>query len=150
MVTFFNDLPDLSLIEIFSYLSCVDAVFAFSNLNTRLTSLLIERGFYRHVNLSSTRYYQFKSILSLFQLNEIESLVIDCYASPLQLKNWPYLPHLRILIVKGVRELIDVFKFAKQHANTLTHLTAESSEYSSTVSTATHDIISFERILKNK
>jgi hypothetical protein len=130
MVSCFNDLADLSLIEIFSYLSCVDAVLTFSSLNTRLTALLIEVGFYRHVNLSSTRYDQFQSILSLFQLNQIESLVIDCYASPLQLKNWPYLSHLRTLIVKGVRELIDVFEFAKQHANTLTHLTAKSSGYS--------------------
>jgi hypothetical protein len=149
MVTFFDDLPDLSLIEIFSYLSCVDAVLAFSDLNTRLTTLLIERHFYSHVNLSSTRYHQFQSTLSLFRLNEIESLVIDCYASPFQLERWPYLPHLRTLIVKGVREWIDIFNFAKQHANTLTHLTAQSSQYSSTVSTATHGITSVKRILNN-
>jgi hypothetical protein len=138
MITLFDNLADLSLIEVFSYLSCVDVIYSFSNLNTRLTGLLIEQGFYRHVNLSSTRYHQFESILSLFQLNEIESLVIDCYASPLQLKSWPYLPYLRTLRVKGVRDCVDVFNFAQQHANTLTHLTVESSKYFSTVSIITN------------
>jgi hypothetical protein len=99
-----------------------------------LTALLIERGFYRHVNLSSTRYHQFQSILSLFRLNEIESLVIDYYASPFQLKSWPYLPNLRTLTIKGVRDLVDVFNYAQQYANTLTHLTVGSSDYFSTVS----------------
>ena len=92
MITLFDNLPDLSLIEIFSYLSCIEGIYSFSNLNTRLTGLLIERGFYRHVNLSSTRYHQFQSILCLLRLNEIQSVVIDCYASPFQLQSWPYLP----------------------------------------------------------
>jgi hypothetical protein len=67
------------------------------------------------------------------QLNKIESLV-DCYASPLQLRNWPYLSHLWVLIVKGVRDFVDVFNFAYQHAKILMHLTIESSEYFNTVS----------------
>jgi hypothetical protein len=75
---------------------------------------------------------------SLFRLNEIESLVIDCNASPLQLKVSPYLPDLRILRVKGVQDWVDVFNFAQQHANTLTHLTVESSKYFSTVSIITN------------
>ncbi|CAF4923364.1 unnamed protein product, partial [Rotaria sp. Silwood1] len=129
MVTLFNDLPDLSLIEIFSYLSCVDALWCFNNLNIRLTRLLIERGFYYHINLSSIRYHRFKKILSLLRFNVIQSLVIDCYSSPLQLRCCPYLPHLRILKVKGVRNVVDVFNFAQRHAITLTHLTVESSEY---------------------
>ena len=65
MVTLFYDLPDFSLIEIFSYLSRVDALWCFSNLSIRLTSLLIERGFYYHIDLSSTRYHQFEALLSL-------------------------------------------------------------------------------------
>ncbi|CAF1049094.1 unnamed protein product [Adineta steineri] len=108
MVSYFDDLADLSLIKIFSYLSCVDVVLAFSNINTRLTTLLTERHFYSHVNLSSVRYHRFQSALSLFRLNEIESLVIDYSSSPLQLKRWPHLPYLRTLVVKGVREWIDV------------------------------------------
>jgi hypothetical protein len=102
----FEDLPDLSLIEILSYLSCVDALWTFSELNSRLTRLLFERGFYRHINLSFTRYYQFRTSL--------------------QLSKWPYLPHLKILRVKGLRDYIDIFNFTLQHVNTLTHLTVES------------------------
>ena len=126
LMSCFDDLPDLSLIEIFSHLSCVDALWAFSELNSRLTRLLLERGFYRHINLSFTRYNQFRTLLSLLRLNEIQSLVIDCYASSLQLNKWPYLPHLKILRVKGLRDYIDIFNFTLQHANTLTHLTVES------------------------
>jgi hypothetical protein len=118
-------------------LSCVDVLYSFSNLNIRLTGFLIEQGFYRRVNLSSTRYDQSKSILSLFRLNEIQSLIIDWYASPLQLKSWSYLPDLRTLRVKGVRDWLGVFNFAQQHANILTHLTVESSRYFSKVSIIT-------------
>ncbi|CAF4470419.1 unnamed protein product [Rotaria socialis] len=129
MLSRFHNLPDLAFIEILSYLSCADALWSFSKLNIHLTKLLIERGFYHHVNLSSTRYCQFQTFLSLLRLNEIQSLVIDCYGSSLQLKTWPYLPNLRTLKVKGAQDLVDVFKFAQQHANTLTHLTVESSQY---------------------
>ncbi|CAF3260355.1 unnamed protein product [Rotaria socialis] len=108
MLSRFHNLPDLAFIEILSYLSCADALWSFSKLNIHLTKLLIERGFYHHVNLSSTRYCQFQTFLSLLRLNEIQSLVID---------------------LKGVQDLVDVFKFAQQHANTLTHLTVESSQY---------------------
>ncbi|CAF2487096.1 unnamed protein product [Rotaria sp. Silwood2] len=129
MCTIFDDLSDLSIIEIFSYLSCVDVLWSFSNLSTRLTTLLIEQNFYHHVNLSSTRYFQFQTFLSLLQLNEIQSLVIDCYASSLQLRIWPYLPNLRTLTVKGVRDFVDIFNFAQRHANTLTNLVVKSSDY---------------------
>jgi hypothetical protein len=141
MVTVFDNLPDLSLLEIFSYLSCADALWCFSNLNIRLTRLLIERGVYYHVNLSSTRYHQFKTFLSLLRFNEIQSLIIDCYSSPLQLKCWPYLPHLKMLKVKGVRIFADVFNFAQQHAATLTHLAVESSQYFKTVSIIQNNLI---------
>ncbi|CAF4703699.1 unnamed protein product [Rotaria sp. Silwood2] len=101
MISLFDELADLALIEIFSYLSCSDIVWSFSNLNSRLTILLTERGFYRHVNLSSAGRNLFAAILSILRLNEIESLVIDRCASPLQLKRWPHLPHLTTLRLKG-------------------------------------------------
>ncbi|CAF2725237.1 unnamed protein product [Rotaria sp. Silwood2] len=129
MITLFNDLADLSIIEIYSYLSSVDTLWSFNNLNSRITRLLIERNIYRHVNLSSSRYKRFVRYLSLLRYNDIESLVIDCYASPLQLTCFPYLPNLRILKIKGVREFIDVFNFARKHGRTLTHLTVESNQY---------------------
>ncbi|CAF1449891.1 unnamed protein product, partial [Rotaria sp. Silwood1] len=43
-------------------------------------------NFCRPVNLSPTRYFQFQTFLSLLQLNEKQLLVINCYASPLQLR----------------------------------------------------------------
>ncbi len=134
MVTIFDNLPDLSLIEVFSYLSCFDVLYSFSNLNVRLTALIAERGFFHHFNLSSARYDQFHSILSTLRLNEIQSLIIDCYASPLRLKTWPHLPHLKSLTVKGVRDRIDVFNFCKAYGNTLTHLAVQSNKYFCTVS----------------
>ncbi|CAF4655444.1 unnamed protein product [Rotaria socialis] len=133
MTTAFDNIPDLSLIEILSYLSCTDALWAFSNINARMTTLLIELGFYRHANLSSTRYYQFKAFLPILRLNEIESLAIDCYASSIQLNKWPYLPQLITLRLKGVRNLVDVYNFAQKHAKTLMHLTVESSDDYQTV-----------------
>ncbi|CAF1006048.1 unnamed protein product [Rotaria sordida] len=133
MISLFNDLPDLILLEIFSYLCCGDALWSFSNLNSRLTTLLKERGFYRHVNLSSTRRKHFETILSILQLNEIESLLIDRCASPLQLRRWPHLPNLTTLRLQGVRNFRDVFKFARKHGNTLSHLTVQSSGYFRTV-----------------
>ena len=141
MVTIFDDLSDLSLLKIFSYLSCANALWSLSNLNTRLTRLLIEQGFYYHVNLSCTRYDQFQTILSILQFNEIQSLVIDCYSSSLQLRCWPYLPHLRILKVKGIRNFGDVFNLAQQHASTLTHLIVGSSQYFETVSIVQNNLI---------
>jgi hypothetical protein len=141
MVTVFNDLPDLSLIEIFVYLSCEDALWCFNNLNIRLTKLLIERGFYCHVNLSSLRFHRFRKFLSLLRFNEIQSLMIDCYSSPLQLKCWPYLPHLKMLKVKGVRDFVGVYNFAHKHATTLVHLTVKSSQYFETVSIVENNLI---------
>ncbi|CAF3049788.1 unnamed protein product, partial [Rotaria socialis] len=106
------------------------ALQAFSELNIRLTILLLERGFYRNVNLSSSRYYQFQTLLPLLRLNEIHSLLIDCYASPLQLSKWPHLPHLKTLRVKCLPDYYDLYHFILQHAKSLLHLTVESSSYS--------------------
>ena len=133
MLTLLDELPDLSLTKIFSYLSCADASWSLNDLNTRLTALLTTRDFYRCVNFSSIRRSQFKTFLSLLRLNEIESLVIACNASSLQIRVWPYLPHLTKLTVKDVRDFVDLFRFAKQQRYTLAHLAVQSNEYSNTV-----------------
>ncbi|CAF2852935.1 unnamed protein product, partial [Rotaria sp. Silwood2] len=101
MISLFDDLPDLILLEIFSYLCCVDALWSFSNLNSCLTTLLKER----------------------------ESLVIDRCASPLQLRRWSHLTNLTTLRLQGVRNFRNVFKFAIKHVNTLSHFTVQSSGY---------------------
>jgi hypothetical protein len=134
MIVVFDDLADLVLIEIVSYLSCTDVLCAFTCLNDRLTRLLVERGFFRHINLSSTSYSQFNQLLRVLSLNDIETLVIDRNASPLQLLRWPYLPRLTKLRLRGVREYNNVLIFILLHAATLAHVTIESNKYSLTVS----------------
>ncbi|CAF1093274.1 unnamed protein product [Adineta steineri] len=124
--TTFDDLPDLILIEIFSYLSSFNTLWGFTHLNQHITSLLIERRYFRCVNLSSAHYFQFNKIIQIIPLNNIESLTIDVNASPLQLSCWPYMPRLSTLRLKGVREYNDVIIFLLLHAATLTHLTIHS------------------------
>ena len=126
--TVLGDLADLALIEILSYLSCTDALLAFTCLNDRWTRLLAERGFFSQVNLSSTHPRQFDQLLRILPLDNIEALVIDRTASPLQLRRWPYLPCLTKLHLRGVREYGTILFFALLHAN------IESDEYSLTVS----------------
>ena len=134
MSTVFDDLADLALIEILSYLSSTDTLCAFTSLNDRWTRLLAERGLFRQVNLSPTYYRQFRRLLQILPLNSIERLVIDRTGSPLQLIRWPYLPRLTRLHLRGVREYDSILFVALLHAATLIHITIESDEYSLTVS----------------
>jgi hypothetical protein len=133
-ISFFDDLPDLAVIEIFSYWSSVDALTGFTCLNHRLTSLLDERGFFRHVHLPSLRSHSFKALLCAVRLNQIESLVIDDSGSPRQLFRWLYLPRLTRLRLQGVREYDSILVFLLLHAATLVHLTIKSNKYYLTVS----------------
>ena len=59
LTTVFHDLADLVLIEMLSYLPCADVLSAFICLNARITGLLAERGFFRHVDLSPMSRRQF-------------------------------------------------------------------------------------------
>ena len=134
MISVFDDLADLVLIEILSYLSSTDVLCAFTCLNDRWTRLVTERGFFRQVNLSAAYSRQFDQLLKILPLNNIETLVIDRTASPLQLSRWPYLPRLTNLHMRGVREYDSILCFALLHAATLTHVTIQSDNYSLTVS----------------
>jgi hypothetical protein len=134
IVTRFDDLADLVLIEIFSYLSCTDVLWAFSSLNKRLTRLLIERNIFRHVDLASAYHHQFHALLHVLRLNDIETLIINRNASPLQLIRWPYLPRLTKLYLRGVREYNSILIFVLLHAATLNHLTIQPDQLSVTVS----------------
>ena len=138
MNTVFDDLADLVLIEILSYLSCADALCAFTCLNDHCTQLLVERDFFRQINLSAAYARQFHQLLNIVPLNNIETLVIDRTGSPLQLSRWPYLPRLTRLHLRGVREydtsITCVLFFVLLHAATLTHITIESDAHSVTVS----------------
>ncbi|CAF1415402.1 unnamed protein product [Rotaria sp. Silwood1] len=101
LITQFDDLPDLFFIDLFNYLSSIDILWAFINLNNRIQTIINERGFFRHINLSSSRLSKFDTLLSILPLNQIETLIIDIEASPFQLSRWPYLPHLTTLRLYG-------------------------------------------------
>ncbi|CAF2213932.1 unnamed protein product [Rotaria magnacalcarata] len=125
LITQFDDLPDLFFIDLFNYLSSIDILWAFTNLNNRIQTLINERGFFRHINLSSARLSKFDTLLTILPLNQIETLIIDIEASPLQLTRWPYLSHLTTLRLYGLRDFIDATNFILRHSASLIHLTLE-------------------------
>jgi hypothetical protein len=124
----FDDLPDLFFIELFNYLSPIDILWSFINLNNRIQAIISERGFFRHINLSSARLSKFDTLLTLLLLNRIETLVIDIEASPLQLSRYPYLPRLTTLRLYGLRDFEDAYSFIVRQLHSLTHLTLETSD----------------------
>ncbi|CAF1004755.1 unnamed protein product [Rotaria magnacalcarata] len=128
LVTCFDDLADLVLIEVFAYLSSYDILWGLTHLNHRLAMLITEQGFFSRINLSLARYHQFNRILNFLPLNHIQSLSIDSDASPFQLTHWPYLPHLKTLRIIGVYNYDDFSVFVLLHAATLTHLIIKSNE----------------------
>jgi hypothetical protein len=123
LITQFDDLPDLVIIDLFTYLTSIDVLWAFANLNDRLRKLIDERGFFRHINFSSARLSKFDTLLTLLSLNQIESLVIDIGASTLQLSRWPHLPSLTSLRLYGLRDFEDATSFILRHSVSLIHLT---------------------------
>ncbi|CAF4957146.1 unnamed protein product [Rotaria sp. Silwood1] len=128
LITQFDDLPDLFFIDLFNYLSSIDILWAFTNLNNRIQTIINERGFFRHINLSSARLSKFYRLLTIFPLNQIEALIIDIEASPLQLSRWPYLPHLTTLRLYGLRDFIDATNFILRHSTSLIHLALETND----------------------
>jgi hypothetical protein len=122
----FNELPDLVLIELFSYLSSLDTLWGFTHLNQRLTCLIREQHFFSRINLSLAHHDQFNSIFHTLPLNDIQSLAIDSDASPLQLTRWPYLPRLKTLRIIAPYDYDHLLLFLLLHATTLTHLIIKS------------------------
>jgi hypothetical protein len=123
LITQFDDLPDLVLIDLFTHLTSIDVLWAFANLNHRLRKLVHERGFFRHINLSPARLSKFDTLLTLIPLAQIESLIIDIGASILQLSHWPDLPFLTTLRIYGLRDFEDATSFILRHSVSLVHLT---------------------------
>ena len=126
--TQFDDLTDLIIIDLFNYLSSIDVLWIFTNLNYRYRKLVNERGYFRHINLSSARLSTFDTLIALLPLNQIQTLVIDIGASSLQLTRWPHLPSLTTLRLYGLRDFEDATTFILQHSATLTHLTLGTSD----------------------
>jgi hypothetical protein len=128
LITRFDDLPDLFFIDLLSYLSSINIFWAFTNLNHRIRAIVNERGFFRHINLSSARLSKFDTLLTLLPLNQIETLVIDIEASPLQLSRWPFLPHLTTLRLYGLCDFEHATSFVLRHSVSLMHLTLETND----------------------
>ena len=78
--------------------------------------------YHQHVCQNSIHF------LLLLPLNQIETLIIDIEASPLQLSRWPYLPHLTTLRLYGLRDFIDATNFILRHSTSLIHLTLETND----------------------
>ena len=127
-ITSFDDLPDLFFIELFNYLSPIDILWALIHLNDRIQTIINERGFFRYINLSSTTLFKFDTLLSLLPLNQIQTLVIDIEASPLQLSRWSHLPRLTTLRVYGLRDFVDAFIFILRHSHSLEYLTLQTND----------------------
>ncbi|CAF4708188.1 unnamed protein product [Rotaria socialis] len=121
LITRFDDLLGLVLIDLFSYLSSIDILWVFTDLNHRLTMLIIEHELFYHINLSLAHYHQFNRILRFLSLNDIQSPSIESDGSPFQLTRWPYLSHLKTLRIIGVYNHDDILLFLLLHATTLTH-----------------------------
>ena len=127
-ITCFDNLPDLFFIELFRYLSSIDILWSFINLNSRIQTLISERGFFRHINLSSACLSKFDTLLTLLPRAQIQTLVIDIEASLLQLSRYSYLPCLTTLRLYGLRDFEDAFSFILRHSHSLVHLTLETNE----------------------
>ena len=122
-----EELPDLALLELFSYLSSFDAGWLFARMNQRFHALVQERSF-RCINWSPARSNQFDLLLNLLPLENVHSLAIDQEASQLQLLRWPRLPRLKALRIKGVWNSEHLQIFLLCHAPTLTDLIVEAYE----------------------
>ncbi|CAF1042850.1 unnamed protein product [Adineta ricciae] len=105
------------------YLTSFDILWSFIDLNNHIQQLIYERGFFRHIDLSSASLYKFDKVLTRLPLPEIQTLVINVEASPLQLSHFPYLPHLTTLGMYGLRELKHANTFILRHSHSLERLT---------------------------
>ncbi|CAF2837816.1 unnamed protein product [Rotaria sp. Silwood2] len=78
----FESLPDELLLEVCKYLLCVDVLFSFDNLNTRMTCMISD--YYRHVSLHKASYTQSHELCSKILPNigaQIKTLIIDNFYS---------------------------------------------------------------------
>jgi hypothetical protein len=132
----FSSLPDIVLLEIFSHLSCEDALYAFADLHDfHLVDLLQERGAYRHMCLSSQlSVRQFTLLKRIWRYDLVRSLVCKHLFSDfdyMACQVFPSLTEFRLLFVCCPSDSFTWFVI--RHASTLTHftLTANKESFSS-------------------
>lgn len=75
-MTKFERLPDLVLIELFSYFSCCELLNSFLHVNNHFDNILFQSGVIRHINwIKLSNYHRNLINDRLFLLN---SLTTDC------------------------------------------------------------------------
>jgi hypothetical protein len=123
----FDDLPELVLLEVLSYLSCEDALDAFACVNALLNRLLGERGAFYHIHLSSSlSRRQWIAFYNMWPRYLIQSLTVrDVFTNLLStLIPWsfPSLTQLRLIDLISPQHG-SMYFFVDAHVSTLTHLT---------------------------
>ena len=136
ILTHFVFLPDIVLLEIFSYLSCEDILYAFGSLQeVDPLHLLTECGAFHQIRLSSQLSRHQYKVLSenIWRYDLVRSFVCKemfsdfmVYLTPCQV--FPSLTQLRVCCLRCVADGITDFVIA--HSSTLTHLTMERSDQS--------------------
>jgi len=134
--THFLSLPDIVLLEIFTYLSCEDILYAFADLHDfHLNDLLTEHRAFRHICLSSQlsrRQYQvlsqgiwrYDSVRSLVCKEMFSDFIMDL--TPCQI--FTSLTELRVFFLRCQSSRLIEFVIA--HSSTLTHFSIKRSEQS--------------------
>jgi hypothetical protein len=146
----FLSLADIVLLEIFSYLSCEDALDAFADLQDfRLVQLLKERGAFYQICLSSQLSIQRYTFLALniWRFDLVRSFVCkelfsDFFRNFITHQRFPSLTELRLLYVRWPTKTITDFVIA--HASTLTHFVLSSSRQwleTAAYSSFLHDVL---------
>ena len=129
-------LPDIVLLEIFSYLSCEDVLYAFGSFQDfDLLPLLTERGAFRQICLSSELSLHHYDVLlnDIWRYDLVRSLVSKemfsdflFHFTPCEI--FPSLTELRLFCLRGLAD--ELVQFVIAHSSTLTHLSMKSSEQS--------------------
>jgi hypothetical protein len=136
--TQFISLPHIVLLEIFSYFSCEDVLYAFADLrNVYFVDLLMEHGAFRHICLSSKLSSHHYEVLSqgIWRYDLVRSLVCketfsDFIIDLTPCRTFPSLTEMRILFLRCPSE--ELLEFVIAHSSTLTHFTVTRSEQSYT------------------
>jgi hypothetical protein len=134
MPSHFMLLPDIVLLEMFTYLSHEDVLYAFANLkDSHLIDLLTEHGAFRQICLSSQLPRRQYSVLSngIWRYDLVRSFICkemfsDCIDILSPCRIFPFLTELRILSLCCEREGVGEFIIA--HSSTLKHFTITASE----------------------
>jgi hypothetical protein len=129
-------LPDVVFLEIFTYLSCEDILYAFANLHDfHLTDLLTEHGAFRQICLSSQLSFRQYNVLSagIWRYDLVRSFVCKemfsdfaNHFTPCQI--FTSLNDLRIYSLRCLTD--ELAQFVIAHSSTLTHLSVASSDQS--------------------